>query len=492
MEIPAYIAAQFQKPQGEPGVSSASTGAPIAAGLGKLAGAMADADIAFRQQAGDIERAQALSSIDLSVRTQTKALENELAKNPDWQTHDARWSEGFRKIKEDAIGSIKDPALLKNATLHIGNLESDGTMRAMATSRKMAGDSFEAFRIRSKNTALAALAQVDTPEDEATIAGIHLGVISAQEQGGWLDAAAAEKERLDFAGHFLNGRANRDIDRNPDKFAQDLLAGKYSALPIEMQTRLEEKYVRVKEKQEKDDAKLGELEEKRRDGDVLSKALFGELTREELDRRFRARLVSPGGYEAAAKVLSKEWEEGGVSDPQARDDLLVKMYVSPFSVSVGGIAAMRASGALSGKDAREATKTLMELQESRGGIKDPRYNDGISKITKSISRGPMEVLSAPAARTLVLDMIEYEDRVLGRKEDPKAVSDEIALRNEQNQSGFMKSPVIPYGNVNELNAAFRRKEVSPRLFEAYLRILNKQTPKASPAKSGGKKSSLGE
>jgi hypothetical protein len=490
VEIPAYIATQFQAPDQGPGATEASTGGPIAAGLGKLAGAMADADLEFRKQASDIERGQALSSIDLNTRMRTKDLELGLQKDADWQTYDKRWSDGFRKIKEDALGAIKDPVLMKGATLHVGNLESDGSMRAAATSRKMAGDSFEAFRIRSKNTALSALAQVDNDEDEAAVAGIHLGVIAAQERGGWLAADAAEKERVDFVGHFLNGRANRDIDRDPDKFAQDLLSGKYTSLTIEQQNRLEEKYVRVKEKQEREEQKLGEHEEKRRDGAALTSALYGEITREELDRRFRARLVSPQGYETASRVLAQAWDKGGVSDPRVRDDLLIKMYVSPFSVSPENIASARANGQLSGDDAKEATKTLMSLQESRGGIKDPRYNDGISKITKSISRGPMEVLSAPAARTLVLDMIEFEDRVLGKKEDPKAVSDEIALRNEQNQSGLMKSPIIPYSNVNELTAAYRRKQVSPKLFEAYLRILNKKTAKA-PAPAG-KKSSMGE
>ena len=488
MEIPAYIATQFQKPEEE--APPAATGAPIAAGLGKLAGAMADADIAFREQASDIERAQALSAIDLTVRSQTRDLENRLLKESDWQTYDKRWSEGFRKIKEDALGTIKDPALMKGATMHVGNLESDGTMRAAATSRKMAEDSFEAFRLRSKNTALSALGQVDNPEDEAAIAGIHLGVIRAQEQGGWLAANTAEKERLNFTSNFLTGRAVRDIDHDPDKFARDLIAGKYAVLPIEVQTRLEEKYVQVKERIEKEEQKLGDFENKRRDGEALTEALFGEMTREELDRRFHARLLSPQGYEAASRVLAQEWDEGGISDPQVRDDLLIKMYVSPFSVSPGNIGRARANGQLSGKDAASATKTLIELRESRGGIKDPRYNDGISKITKSISRGPMEVLSAPAARTLVLDMIEYEDRVLSKKEDPKVVSDEIALRNEQNQTGLRKEPIIPYGNVNELTAAFRTGKVSKSMFEAYLRILNKRTAKFRAR--AGRKSSLGE
>ena len=81
--------------------------------------------------------------------------------------------------------------------------------------------------------------------------------------------------------------------------------------------------------------------------------------------------------------------------------------------------------------------------------------------------------------------------MLGKKEDPKAVSDEIALRNEQAIAIMgTTSVVIPYSNVNELTAAYRRKEVSLRMFEAYLRILNKKTAKA-PAPAG-KKSSLGE
>ena len=488
MNIPPYIASQFQKPEGE--AAPSATGAPITAGLRQLAGEMADSDIAFRQQAGDIERAQALSAIDLNVRKQTKDLELGLQQDPDWQTYDKRWSDGFRKIKETALGGINDPALKKNATLHVSNLEGDGAMRAAGTSRKMAGDSFEAFRIRSKNTALSALAQVDDPQEEAAVAGIHLGVISAQERGGWLAPDAAEKERGNFVGHFLNGRANRDIDRDPDKFAQDLLAGKYTSLTIKQQNKLEEKYVRVKEKREKEEQKVGEHEEKRRDGEALTRVLYGEWDRTELDRRFRARLISPQGYETASRVASKAWDEGGVSDPQVRDNLLVQMYVSPMSVSTEVIANARSNGELSGKDAVSATKTLLELQESRSGIKDPRYNDGISKITKSISKGPMEILSAPAARTLVLDMIEYEDRVLGRKEDPKVVSDEIALRNEKSQSGLMQTPILPYGNVNELNAAYRRKEVSSKLYEAYLRILNEQATKSTG--KPGKKSSMGE
>ncbi|MHB1011946.1 MAG: hypothetical protein ACYC37_03455 [Desulfobacteria bacterium] len=492
MDIPAYIATQFQKPEGE--APPAATGAPIAAGLNKLAGEMADADLAFRQQAGDIERAQALSSIDLGVRMQMKDLEIGLQRDADWQTYDKRWGDGFRKIKEDALNGINDSALKKAATLHVGNLESDGSMRAAATSRKMAGDSFEAFRLRSKNTALSALAQVEDPQEEAAIAGTHLGVIAAQEQGGWLAPDAAEKERTDFIAHFLNGRANRDIDRDPDVFARDLLAGKYAILPIEAQNKLEERYVRVKEKREKEEQKLGELEEKRRDGEALTKVLYGEWSREELDRRFRARLISPQGYETAQRVLSKAWDEGGVSDPHVRDNLLTRIYVSPLSVSPAHIAALRSSGQLSGKDAREATKTLVELKESRSAIKDPRYNDGIAKITKSISKGPMEKITTAGSRTLVLDLIEFEDRVLGRKEDPKVVSDEIALRNEKWDLGLSTSPVIPYNNLNELNAAFRRKEMSPGRYEAYLLILNKRAKVAAARAEAkaGKKSGLAE
>ena len=491
MEIPTYIARQFPKPADQPGTSPASTGLPVAEGLNKLVVAAAEADLAFREQAADIERAQALSSVDLNVRKQTRDHEIELQKNPDWQTYDQRWADGFKKIKTDALASINDPEVKKAATLHVGTLESEGSMRASATSRKLAGDSFEAFRIRSKNTALSSLALSDDPKDEAAIAGIHLGVINAQEQGGWLAPDAAEKERTEFMGHFLVGRANRDIDKDPDRFSRDMIAGKYALLPVETLTKLEERYVRAKEKQDKDLEKSAKAEEKRRGSMAISAALYGELTQEDADKALRDRTISPEDHTSVSRVLAKNWEEGGVSDPQAHNDLLVKMYVSPFAVTPQQIAAMRSNGLLSLKDAREATKELMGLQETRGGVKDPRYNDGISKITKSISKGPMEVLSAPAARTLVLDIIEFEDRVLAKKEDPKAVSDEIALRNEQHQTGLLKSPIIPYGNINELNAAYRRKAVSTKLYEAYLRILQKQTAPKAPA-AGGKKNPLGE
>ena len=55
----------------------------------------------------------------------------------------------------------------------------------------------------------------------------------------------------------------------------------------------------------------------------------------------------------------------------------------------------------------------------------------------------------------------------------------------------MKAPILPYSNVNELNAAYRRKEVSQKLYEAYLRILNKKVAAPRAAKPG-KKSSMGE
>jgi hypothetical protein len=55
--------------------------------------------------------------------------------------------------------------------------------------------------------------------------------------------------------------------------------------------------------------------------------------------------------------------------------------------------------------------------------------------------------------------------------------------------GLNKRVVIPYANVNELNAAYRRKAVSQKLYEEYLRILQGQEKKKAAA---GKKPSLGD
>jgi hypothetical protein len=492
MEIGKYISTLDVPPSaGIRKAQPADYGADVAAGLGDLANAAHSFDQEFKGRADDLARAQGYEASAVQAHQGLGALENELASTPDWRTHEDRWRAGFTKLKENVLSPVNDPLVQTALTRKLGEMESAGVLRAKATSRAMFMDEDKAALIRTlRDTKATALSAVDEVEESAII-GIGIGSITTRAERGSIDQETATKGTLAYLKDYYEAKGNRDIDHDPDKFAADLLAGKYAPfLDQESINRLEEKYVRVRDKIDRDLEKLSVNEEKRRDSDVLTRALFGEIPREQLDRLFRARLLSPEGYEAATKVVSKNWDEAGVSDPTAHFNLLTKIYVSPQAVTPGQIAALRSSGQLSGKDAAEATKTLVDRQELRGGIKDPRYNDGISKITKSISKGPMEVLSAPAARTLVLDIIEFEDRVLDRHEDPKAVSDEIALRNEQNQTGLLKAPIVPYNSVNELNAARHRGEVSPKIYEAYLRILNKKT--AKPPAKAGKKSSLGE
>lgn len=466
-------------------------GADVAAGLGELAKATHTLDQEFKGRADDLARAHGYEAAAVQASQGLGALEDDLSKNPDWSTHEDRWRAGFTKLKQDVIGPINDPLVQTALTRKFGEMESSGILRAKAASRALFMDADKASLITTlrdtKQTALSAKDEVE----EASILGIGIGSITTRANRGSIDKETATKATLAYLKDYYESKANRDIDHAPDKFGRDLLDGKYTPfLDQASLNRLEEKYVRVKDKIDRDLEKLSGNEEKRRDADALTKALYGEIARGDLDRLFRARLLSDTGYEAATRVLSKNWEAGGTSDPTAHFNLLTKIYVSPQSVTPGQIGALRSSGQLSGKDAADATKTLIDRQETMGGIKDPRYNDGISKITKSISKGPMEVLSAPAARTLVLDIIEFEDRVLERHEDPKVVSDEIALRNEQNQTGLLKSPIVPYNSVNELNDARRRGQVSPKMYEAYLRILNKRV--AKPPAPAGKKSSMGE
>jgi hypothetical protein len=492
MDIGKYISTlDAPSSAGIPKAMPSDYGADVAVGLGKLANAADALDQEFHARADDLSRAHGYESAAVQASQGLGALENDLATAPDWRTHEDRWRAGFTKLKEDVLAPINDPLVQTALTRKFGEMESAGILRAKAASRALFMDEDKASLITTlRDTKQTALAAKDDVEESA-ILGIGIGALTTRANRGSIDQETATKGTLAYLKDYYEAKGNRDIDHDPDKFAQDLLDGKYT--PFLDQTsinRLEEKYVRVKDKIDRDLEKLSTNEEKRRDSAALTGALFGEITREDLDRRFRARLLSTEGYEAATRVLSKNWEAAGVSDPTAHFNLLTKIYVSPQTVTPGQIAALRSSGQLSGKDAADATKTLMDRQETMGGIKDPRYNDGISKITKSISKGPMEVLSAPAARTLVLDIIEFEDRVLERHEDPKVVSDEIALRNEQNQTGLLKAPILPYRNVNELNAARRSGEVSPKMYESYLRILNKQT--AKPPAPAGKKSSLGE
>jgi hypothetical protein len=491
MEIGEYISTlQPPSTSGIPRATEEDFGGESIRSAKILTKAAIDYDQAFKAQADDLSRAHDYEAAAVSAAQALGRLEDELDASPDWKTHEDRWKAGFAKIKEDILSPVQDSPLQIALTKKLGEMEATGILRAQGKSRALFFDEDKAGLFKAlRSTREAALSARDEIE-EAQVLGIGVGALETRASRGTIKREDAEKGKALFLQDYYEGKANRDIDHDPDKFARDLMAGKYAPfIPFEHLTKLEEKYVRVKEKLDKDLNDAAKLEEKRRGSSLVSRALYGELTQADADKLLRARLISPEDHTTASRVLSKNWEEGGISDPQAHNDLLVKIYVSPFSVTPASIASLRSQGLLGMKDAREATKTLLELQESRGGVKDPRYNDGISKITKSISKGPMEVLSAAAARTLVLDIIEYEDRVLTKKEDPKTVSDEIALRNVEHMGGLNKRVVIPYANVNELNAAYRRKAVSQKLYEEYLRILRGQEKKKAAA---GKKPSLGD
>lgn len=471
---------------GIPAATPYESGGGAAAGLQKLADSALRMDEAFRAQADDLARVQESESAMLSLAQGKADLEDELEKNPNWQTHEERWRQGFQKLRESVMKPVRDPLVQQVLTTKIGELEATGTLKAKARSRELFFDQDRASLITTLRTVREAASRATDEVEEASLLGIGVGALEARASRGSIKAEEAANGKLLFLQDYYEMKANRDINQDHEKFARDLLAGKYSPfIPPERLEQLEEKYVRVKEKHDKDRQELADFETKRRDAGLLSGALYGEVGQEEADRLLRARLVSAEGHEVASRVIAANWKEEGVSDPQAHNDLLVRMYVSPFSVAASDIATMRANKVLGGKDAREATKVLMDLQETRGGIKDPRYNDGIQKIQKSISRGPMEILSAAAARTMVLDIIEYEDRVLGQKEDPKKVSDEIALRNEERMTGMLTSPIIPFDNVSDLNTAFHRGRVSQPLYNAYLQILRKRTAPKPAAKGGG-------
>ncbi|OGQ00038.1 MAG: hypothetical protein A2Z40_03220 [Deltaproteobacteria bacterium RBG_19FT_COMBO_60_16] len=487
MDIGEYISTLLPpSSSGLPRATPEEYGGEEARGAGVLAKAALEYDHAFKAQADDLSRAHDYEAAAVGASQALGNLEDELDTSPDWRTHEDRWKAGFAKIKDSIMKDVQDPPLQTALTRKLGEMESAGVLRAQGKARAMFFDNDKASLFKTlRDSKEAALSARDDIE-EAQILGIGIGALETRASRGTIKREEAEKGKLLYLQDYYEGKANRDIDHDPDKFARDLLAGKYAPfIPFDRLTKLEEKYVRVKEKMDKDLDESAKLEEKRRGSMLVSRSLYGELNQADADRLLRARLISPEDHTTASRVMAKNWDEGGVSDPQAHNDLLVKMYVSPFSVSPGSIATMRGNGLLSMKDAREATKALVDLQETRGGVKDPRYNDGISKIQKSISKGPMEILSAPAARTMVLDIIEYEDRVLGKKEDPKAVSDEIALRNEERMTGLISSPIIPFDNVNELNAAYRKGKLSTKLYEAYLRILQKKQRPNAP-KSGAK------
>ena len=393
------------------------SGGNMVAGAENLAKAAQEYDQAFRAQADGIQRANEMATIDVSVRKQMKDMEATIDQAPDWQTHEKRWSEGFKKIKTSVMSGIRDSQVRQAATVHIGNLEANGAMRAAGKSRQLAVDTFDAFRLSSRQNTLSVVASSTDPDEEVSAIGIHLGVIAAQESGGWLAPDVAEKERQEFTEEILVSRAKRDILANPGAYFRKRKEGAYTGVDLMKMDLLDAQAIRQAEHNDRTAEHLMKKDLDRNDAIALAGVERGEINDAALDDAFLGPtrdpdyqpVISPAAYKEGKVKLAARRREGGFRNPGITDSYKVELSINPNRYSDREITGLHDKG-LSPADVLDILEhkrtRIKELQEM-----PPGSHTGLSMIREAVPRGYNNELNDRFRRKLIEGEQEYIYRV---------------------------------------------------------------------------------
>ena len=434
IEIPTYISRTAPRVVDRGATSPAATGLPVAEGMMKLGIALAESDLAFRAGAAEIERAQALAAVDVGARRQIKDLETSLAQDPDWQTYDQRWTSGFTKIKTGILSGVNDPALKKAAIIHLGTLEGEGFMRAAGKSRQMAADNFEAFRLTSRKNTLDSLSVVTDPQDEAAVIGMHMGVIAAQEQGGWLAPDKAVKEKQDFIQDVHVSRAKKDILSNPSVYFQKRKEGAYSGIDIGKIDLLDAQAVRqvehvnriaeqqVKKAQEKNSAVFLAGVDAGTVGDAEADDAFLGPTR---DPNFTS-TITPEAYKEGKIKIAARLREGGPRNSGLVNSYKTELALNPNRYSDREIVNLGDKGLNPGD-------VLDILEYKRRQVDDlqkmpPGAVTGMELIRQAVPRGFLNTMNDKIRAKLIENEQEYISRVRKAPEKWESIANEISNR----------------------------------------------------------------
>jgi hypothetical protein len=434
IQIPTYFSKTAPRVIDRGGTSPASTGLPVAEGLHKLVVEWANIHVAFTAEAAKIERAQAMATINTDARRQTMEMEAALAQDPDWSTYEKRWGAGFSKIKAGTLSSIKDPTLKAAATLHFGDLESDGIVRAAGHTKKMAVDSFEEFRLNSQRSALDAVSTAQSPEDEAASISNHLGVIAAQEKGGWLAPNKAAKERLDFIQDVKVSQGKRDILLDPDLYWEKKKVGVYTGVDLPKMDHLDAAAIRqaehnnriaehqVKKVQEKNDALYLAGVDAGTIGDSQLDDVFLGPTR---DPNFIS-IISPGAYKEGKLKIAARSREGGPRNSGITDTYKMELAINPDRYSDKEITRL-------GDKGLNPSDVLDILEYKRARISDlqkmpPGAVTGLELIRQAVPRGFLNTMNDKVRAKLIENEQEYISRVRKAPEKWESIANEISNR----------------------------------------------------------------
>lgn len=227
MEIPAYIASQFQKPEGAPGVNPASTGAPIAAGLKDLAGAFAEADIENERMVGNAARLGEFVARKGLLTDRLGALDDSLSKDPDHRTYFDRAKKGIEQAATDVLSGINDPALKNALTSHVSDVKErflvDARHKARVltidfTRRELERDIDRNIGEATSTSDAKVLLQAEGNIASAVNGAVTGGIWTA-EHGGKVARAAREKIHTTLAEQMA--------DKEPGRFLSNYKEGLY-------------------------------------------------------------------------------------------------------------------------------------------------------------------------------------------------------------------------------------------------------------------------
>ncbi len=431
MKLPQYTS-QVNLPAGagvSPQVSPRDYGADAGQALTNLGETMMEIDLAVKKRSADLQRAEDVAGLTLEAHARAADLARSLEEKPDWATHEKNWQSGFGQIKQDIMGRVNDPAIRAAMVGQLGNIETEGLLKAKARSWGMKVDQSNAARVELLNNTQKIGMQL---EDPSQVLGVAIGAIESHIVGGIMKAEEGTKEKIQFLERFWTARANQDLDMRPDQFYQDLKSGKYAFINPQNPVMLEEKYVRVKEKEERDAEKDLKRRQEQAFQGYWQDAWDGNINEADLDVMARTRMVDEEQGKALRQVVMKRHEVGYFSDPDYRSRLEYDITINPTDPSIrrritDGLAARK----LNFEDAGKLNVFQAQQVDHRRAMAERKpqfFSDAEGLIRSSVYPTITDQVTHEKNLRLNQSLTEFYDAVRGGK-DPLSVAKQISNRN---------------------------------------------------------------
>lgn len=419
MDIGKYVSSlDAPAASGIPRATPEEYGGASAAGMGVLAKEALEYDQAFTAQADDVQRAQDVSRMSVDVHKAVADLDNALEERPDWKTHEANWTKGFSKIREQALSGINDPIVKRGALQQLGSIEASGYVRAKARKRQLFVDSSKAGLENTLQDAMEGAAQV---KDPAALIALGVGAIRSSVVGGVISAEEGAKTENDFIEGVQVGFAKRDILADPMVYFAKRKTGEYSQVGIGKIDLLDQQAIRQIEHNNRMAEQQVKKAQEKRSAEVLAGVEAGAVDDAALDDAFLGPTrdpnftpeITPDAYKEGKVKLAARRREGGFRNPGMTNSYKIELSLNPHRYSDQAIVGLSAKGLHPGD-------VLDLLEYKRGRIDDlqkmpPGASSGMDMIRTAVPRGFMNTMTDKTRAQLIADEQEYIRRV---KKDP--------------------------------------------------------------------------